>query len=867
MGDNFTGRKYDHDVLENEEQVSAIIDSLNTTADTDVGNAKSETMKAVDALNQLKGMADYVGTVPSKSIEGIFDEITDSIGKLATAMRDSADSIKVYDESEWYEKAGSTILMGACKIGEGLLNVIEDLSDGAISLVGFVTQPLTGSTEWAENIINPEWSHDVFNGYYESDLAKKSAITEDSGVSNAIKITGTTIGYMAIAAATAGAGSGLAGTGGAGATFASSTTIANTAVGAIGGLGSGTETGLRQGKGFNEAFTQNGLSQAAINGAIELFTGKIGEHMAKGKAVKGAKLNASEADDMLGAATKNRSKAIEKLSAAQSEYDAAEKALNSFKNKTGEFIDLDNYGPAFDRWRKAESSLTSATAEKNAAETLFQKQLSNSRSAHEALTKVSNTKAATFQGYSDKITNKFFKKGEKVGTSIRESYGANIANGSNKFISGTKAVAQGTKKAVAESSSHILHPVKTIKSAGSTLKNVATHPIQTAKTVGSTAGSAIKNTATHPIQTAKNVVKTVSPVTTKASVPGLVSNIGTSTYREIRQTNAVNASKFDINELPDTPFKSNSQTDIDNRINTAFNSPESSSSSTSSSSDTGNSSNGNTSSGNTSSGSTSSGNYSSGSTSGGNTSGGSTSGGSTPSYQSTVDPKEAEAQLKKTTAETDPVTEISKTAQTAPTASDTLAPADTPVQTTPQETPAAVVQIPAADVGGYDTTYHTGGGYSGEGFTSADTGDQLNDINTAALNPLDTALLDNSASIDEIVKGSKYTKIPSSSKPITTTTSTGSGSSSVIPIAAGLSAAAAAGIGAKAYMDRKKNNDFDDEDDDFETEEWSGDDDSTDIEYDETSDTQLDSDDDYSYQAEPEEKYGARSNEELADLQ
>ena len=473
--------------------------------------------------------------------------------------------------------------------------------------------------------------------------------------------------------------------------------------------------------------------------------------------------------------------------------------------------------------------------------------------------------------YDEEIMNtrdssRFRHKG-KVGTSIRESYGANIANGSNKFISGTKAVAQGTKKAVAESSSHILHPVKTIKSAGSTLKNVATHPIQTAKTVGSAAGSTIKNTATHPIQTAKNVVKTVSPVTTKASVPGLVSNIGTSTYREIRQTNAMNASKFDINELPDTPFKSNSQTDIDNRINTAFNSPESSSSSTSSSSDTGNSSNGNTSSGNTSSGSTSSGNYSSGSTSGGNTSGGSTSGGSTPSYQSTVDPKEAEAQLKKTTAETDPVTEISKTAQTAPTASDTLAPADTPVQTTPQETPAAVVQIPAADVGGYDTTYHTGGGYSGEGFTSADTGDQLNDLNTAALNPLDTALLDNSASIDEIVKGSKYTKIPSSSKPITTTTSTGSGSSSVIPIAAGLSAAAAAGIGAKAYMDRKKNNDFDDEDDDFETEEWSGDDDSTDIEYDETSDTQLDSDDDYSYQAEPEEKYGARSNEELADLQ
>ena len=130
---------------------------------------------------------------------------------------------------------------------------------------------------------------------------------------------------------------------------------------------------------------------------------------------------------------------------------------------------------------------------------------------------------------------------------------------------------------------------------------------------------------------------------------------------------------------------------------------------------------------------------------------------------------------------------------------------------------------------------------------------------------------DGTTSIEDVIKGSKYTKIPTSSKPITTTSS--SGSSAVIPIAAGLSAAAAAGIGAKAYMDRKRNNDNgEDDEDEFDTDEWTGDD-AVDIQYDDSSDTNagenvLDADDDYSYQpAEETEKYDARSSDELADLQ
>ena len=127
-------------------------------------------------------------------------------------------------------------------------------------------------------------------------------------------------------------------------------------------------------------------------------------------------------------------------------------------------------------------------------------------------------------------------------------------------------------------------------------------------------------------------------------------------------------------------------------------------------------------------------------------------------------------------------------------------------------------------------------------------------------------LTDSTTSIDDVIKGSKYTKIPTSSKPITSASS-GGGGSAVIPVVAGLSAAAAAGVGAKVYMDRKNNNS--NGEDEIETEEWSGED-TLNLEYDDSSDTEsyLDEDDDYGYQTEEQtERYDARNNEELADLQ
>ena len=121
---------------------------------------------------------------------------------------------------------------------------------------------------------------------------------------------------------------------------------------------------------------------------------------------------------------------------------------------------------------------------------------------------------------------------------------------------------------------------------------------------------------------------------------------------------------------------------------------------------------------------------------------------------------------------------------------------------------------------------------------------------------------------DIIVEGNKY-KLPTSSPMSTTTTTTTSKGNSAIPVLAGLAAAAAAGIGAKAYIDRKNNRDNDEEVEDFKTEDWSNNDEIS-MEYQEPQENNLETLDDEpieSYTTEAPEKYGARTHQELEDLQ
>lgn len=230
----------------------------------------------------------------------------------------------------------------------------------------------------------------------------------------------------------------------------------------------------------------------------------------------------------------------------------------------------------------------------------------------------------------------------------------------------------------------------------------------------------------------------------------------------------------------------------------------------------------------------------------------------------------------------------SNTSTTSPetTSPTTISPETTsPTTSTPSssQTPSSTILTPKNNSNSEQV--HTGGGYSSSGGYTG-TGDYNPDTSTATSNatpstpgtpeivtPGNTSKLTDEelASIKNVIDNSKThtTTIPKSNTPINSNTKSGGGGSSVIPIAAGLTAAAAAGLGAKAYLDRKNNND-NGSSDEINTDEWTGDE-SVDIKYDDSSDNQeatLDADDDYTYQSSDEnEKYDAKANNELTDLQ
>ena len=187
-----------------------------------------------------------------------------------------------------------------------------------------------------------------------------------------------------------------------------------------------------------------------------------------------------------------------------------------------------------------------------------------------------------------------------------------------------------------------------------------------------------------------------------------------------------------------------------------------------------------------------------------------------------------------------------------------------PATTTPTEQQSPPETASQETFSAPSTTHYTGGSYSEDtGYISTNEENGIEEMTNIDLEPTDeTALIDDASdSIEDIIQKGRTTKIPTSSVPIQPTVK--NKGNSVIPIAAGLSAAAAAGIGAKAYIDHKNNSSYND----IDAEEWSEDDDL--LEIDESSENEseeLSSEDEYSYQEET-EKYGARNNEELADLQ
>ena len=472
-----TGRdEKESDVYANFERVDEVVTRLKKVSTDDVTNAADAVKAAVTELNNVKGMAEFVGQVNADSFTPTFERVTATIDQVSTMIQQKADNIKVYEESKWYEKLGSTFAMVGTKLAEGALSVVEDLGDGVVSLVGWVAPKDSGVEKWCSEFVQKEWSHDAFNFYYESEFAKKSTFTEDSGLAGACKLIGTTAAYMFAGGVVAGAGKakaaatvskaataatkatkagkiattvGKIGTKASAAVskiggLASASTWGATAVAGVAGLGSGTESALLEGADFNAAVwsgTKQGIGQAAL----AFVGGKIGEKISKGIELKAANQNLTKvtnnytqalsntADDAVRTAGKAVTSASDDLArVAANSTDDAVKAAQKAVASTSDDVLRATANSTDDAVRAANRQLTQATSDlmKTAANTTDDAV----RVAGEAAAKTSDDLVKAIANSSDDVV----KSTQKALTNAYDDAAKALANTSDDVVKTTQ---------------------------------------------------------------------------------------------------------------------------------------------------------------------------------------------------------------------------------------------------------------------------------------------------------------------------------------------------------------------------------------------------------------------------------------------
>ena len=175
-----TGR---NDLYADHDKIESVIEQLQTVKTHDLKSAKNEIGEAIQALNACTGFQQYVcNTLKPDSFDEVIDASGEAIDTLVANIEGKVEDIKAYSEAGIIKKAFSTYLMANAKVGEGVLSVLEDLGDGAVSIIGWVAPKDSGLEKACKKFVEKEWSHDAFNFYYKSSLAKASVFTEDSAL-------------------------------------------------------------------------------------------------------------------------------------------------------------------------------------------------------------------------------------------------------------------------------------------------------------------------------------------------------------------------------------------------------------------------------------------------------------------------------------------------------------------------------------------------------------------------------------------------------------------------------------------------------------------------------------------------------------
>lgn len=263
--------RYDYDA----EKVNSALDTL-ATAKKKLSSTASEFSSALsEIVTASKGYLDVdTGTLPA-----IPGEVESSINELSTMISEKQAEIEAYNASPWYEKLFGSIGMGITKLGEGIATAGEQLVDAGATITGWVGGIFSSDfQDSCAEFIEKDHVGDFFADQYENGALKwindKSVFSHTSTAANVFKGVGVATGYVGVAFLTGGAGAAMGGTSiAAGGTAAMGSLGVNATIAGLGGLGSGTQSGLQQGMSFGDA-SLNGAKQGALQAGTVFITGK-----------------------------------------------------------------------------------------------------------------------------------------------------------------------------------------------------------------------------------------------------------------------------------------------------------------------------------------------------------------------------------------------------------------------------------------------------------------------------------------------------------------------------------------------------------------------------------------------------------------
>ena len=886
----------------NKAQVNEALDSLKDSGAAIV-DTNNDIQSGINMICNARGALNLDLDETFMYIKNLNTQVKDSITAISTEISNKAREIEEYENAPWYKKIFATIGMSALKLAEGLVSLVENISDGVVAILGFVPGLIFPSFQDAlSEYIKTDHVGDFFSEQYENGLLtsvnKYSAMSHESTAANVLKGVGVVTGYVIIGVATGGMGTAaMIGTT-AGLTFA-------------GGVGSGTQEGLQEGKEFNDAFFE-GVKEGAVSAAITAATAGIASKFSSMASTKllGAGDDAVKA---LAAGTDDTVNVIDDaarlLTAGDDVANAADDVARAAAKNIGKSSDdiVEVFGKHTGKDGRTWLQVKRANGADDLIEATTGKAMYGKDVSKEAF------KAANYTDEAAKTAAKSLGLTDEV---------ANAADDAVNAASGVKGKVNAVKDTIKNSK-----PVqKATEFAG---KVKSTKPVQKATEFAGKVKTAVSNTASKvanskPVQA---VSKATDNVIRRAATTQVGQKVGQAMAAHPHITNGIiattgpivtGAMSFEtppsdyispadqLNNYQQTPPNPTHTPDPTPEVNTVTN-PLDDTTDKGTGSENGTSTGGGSSSG-----------------------GGYSSGGSNISYREEVKPDSSnnifediinkdnntttdtpgsttdnEIQKEEVvpdnkvdipTYEDTPKEEVTPDNKVdIPTYEDTQKEEVTPdnkvdiptYEDTPKEEviPDNKVDIPTyedtpTDNGSSDNYYspsdndgYTGGGYS-DSYTGGYMGDTTSAENAALehmvpeeMKPeLDTSLEDTGDSLAGLVGRNDYVNIPTAQTPIMTETPTAPNKSS-IPVIAGLSAAAIGGIGTKAFKENSKNKDTDE----VESEEWDGETE-LDMNYDQVSiedKDYLDPTDEYAYQEGDEivESYQAVNSNELESMQ